>query len=336
MRKKRPFIASVTGVLCIYLLLAGCQKIVHGYISDDIFYQVNPFYVAQGGTTVSAALVGNGSTAPLHVTVLALKDSAGNDMDSVLTTPRSIVTFTGAITYADSTLDLLKTKLKDSLVRPFNIAETGGRLQFTAATSFVPAGTYYMDLQVSNTRGTRTLNNACTIIIQPTGDTYSLAYRRLGVYDATGTTLVSNFDNDDNYCSVEVTHVSSTPVSQVIYKWVDKNGVVFSPAKGEVVAFSKSYPTLHNWIPYYQEVYGDSTITEQIPDYGIMVPYFQTAKVPDGTLFTNGGQNCRVDYRINNTDSKDNAVYKSMTAISYLSTGTYYITVHMNSLVHKS
>ena len=158
------------------LLAWGCQKIVHGYLSDRIFYQVNPFVVQQGVTTVSSSLVADGSTEPLHVKVISLKDSLGNDADSILNTPRNIVTYTGTLTPADSTIALLNAKLKDRYVRPFNIAEIGGRLQFTAATTYVPAGTYNMDLLVSNIRGSETLKNACQINITPLTNTYNAGY----------------------------------------------------------------------------------------------------------------------------------------------------------------
>lgn len=333
MKKILSLIKLPASAACLYLLFAGCQKVEHGYISDRIFYQVNPFYISQGVTAVSSSLVGDGSTAPLHVQVLALRDSLGHNADSLLTTPRSIVTYTSTLTYADSTIALMKAKLKDSLVRPFNIAEIGGRLQFTAATTFVPTGRYNLDIAVSNTRGTRVIQNACELIIQPLSRTYNLAYRRFGVYDTTGNTLVSNFDNQDEYCAMEIKHVSGTPVSQIIYKWVDKNGVAFRPNKGEVTAWSAALPTLHNWSPFYPEVYGDSTISQQIPDVGLSMPYFNPIRLANGNTFSD--VSCRVDYKLSRASTTSNTILKSMTSLQYLTSGTYYVTVHLNSVVHR-
>lgn len=312
----------------------GCQKIIHGYLSDRIFYQVNPFVVQQGETTVSAPLVTDGSTEPLHVKVLSLKDSLGNDADSILTTPRTIVTYTGTLTPNDSTLDLFHAKLKDSSVAPFNIAKIGGRLQFTAATAYVPAGSYNIDLQVSNVHGVRVLKNACQIQIVPISTIYSVEFTSFRINDSTGKIQLARYDNNNTYMTVDVNHESSSDeTSNIIVKFVDKNGVAFNPAAGEVADWSNApatttfFPKLHMWAPYYPIKYTDSTIIQEIPNVNLSFPYFDL----NSTYPAIGG--ARFDSRISNT-STNNIIHTAIYFTLY-TLGTYYITVHLNTVVRK-
>ncbi|MFT4203373.1 MAG: hypothetical protein QM610_05615 [Chitinophagaceae bacterium] len=324
-------IYTIAAIFAALAASSGCQKTVHGYLSDNIYYQVNPFEVQQGVTTVSASLILNGSTAPLHVELTALRDSAGNDADSILGTPRSIRTFTGTLDYTDSTLALFNAKLSDSLVRPFNIAEIGGRLQFTAATTYVPTGSYNMDLLVSNVNGERYIKDACEIDIIPVDNPYTINWRRTQIWDANKANVVSQWDNDANI-AIDVEYVSGTATAAIVYKFVDMNGVVFNPAEGEVKPWSTSLPHLHNWAPYYPETYTDSTVVQQLPDAGIALPYYTTVLLDGGGTFSD--VSCRVDYQIFNTT--ETLPVKSMTSLAYaITAGTFYVTVHLNNITHK-
>ena len=325
----RNILQLITGFLCLGIIASsGCKKIEEGFISDRIVYPQNPFYIQQGITAVSASLVADGSTAPLHVQVLSLKDSAGNDADSLLTTPRSIVTFTGAITYLDSTLDLLKLKLKDSLVSPFNIAELGGRLQFTAATKFIPTGSYNLDVAVSNVRGTRVLQNACNFIIQPVVNTFNLLYQRLIYYDSVGAQLVYN----DQAGIADIRYTATGTSSKVIFKWVDKNNRPFNPAKGEVLTRANR-PSFKSWDPYYSPVYTDSTIEAEFPNLALSFPFFQTAKCEDGSLWTD--VSAITYYRVLRQAIVENQDIYSTISTQLLTSGTYNITIHMNGVTRK-
>ena len=67
------------------VLLTGCKKTPVGYISDNMYYSLNPFTVSQGITTVSNGLVADGSTAPISVKLLSVRDLAtGKDASGYL------------------------------------------------------------------------------------------------------------------------------------------------------------------------------------------------------------------------------------------------------------
>jgi len=331
---KNPWLGRITCPALVLagglLTIAGCQKIVHGYLSDDIYYQVNPFDVQQGVTTVSAALVLNGSTAPLHVEVLALRDADGNDADSILTTARNIVTYKCSVNYTDTTLAMLEAKLNDSLVSPFNIAAIGGRLQFTAATAYVPTGTYNMDIKVSNVNGSKIIKNACAINVTGLETPYSIGYFSYRPYDDEDNMLFRT-ESDPYYSSVDI-DFDAQGDNQIILKFVDKNGVAFNPNKGEVKDFSNEsaattyFPTLHMWAPFYAQVLTDTSIIQQLPDVNLSFPYFSLPNYAAG-----GG--VRIDNKI--SGMKGYAYVQMATYFSLNTRGTYTITVHLLQDLHK-
>lgn len=326
-------ILAAMAVLVSFCMAFACQKVVHGYLSDNIYYQVNPFIVQQGVTTVSSSLILNGSTAPLHVTLKSLRDSAGNNADSILRKPQTITTYTTALTSDDTTLALLKGKLKDSLVRPFNIAEIGGRLQFTAATLYVPAGKYTMDLSVSNVNGERDLKNACTIVITPLTNTYETGYFSYRPNDPVSNTQLFRTESDPFYSSFDINFQPASDFTRIVLKFVDKNGKPFNPKNGEVSDWSNvpkattSFPKLSYWAPFYPAQQTDSTIVQQIPGIlGLNFPYFGLGNYPAG------GQ-CRIDNKI--TGLVSNQVIHTVMYFKLLTIGTYYITYHLNQDTHK-
>ncbi|MGF7229901.1 hypothetical protein [Arachidicoccus sp.] len=300
----------------------GCQKIIHGYLSDRIFYQVNPFNVLQGVTTVSSSLVADGSTEPLHVKVLSLTDSSGKDADSLLTTPQNIVTYKGTVTYLDSTIDMLKAKLSDSMVRPFNIAEIGGRLQFTAATVYVPAGKYNMNIEVSNVRGTREINNACEINIVPI-ITDSIFYEGVTTSDILGNFYPSSMN-------VIITRVPKG-ANKVIFKFLDKNGKPFDPANAEVV-HRKGRSNFADWDPYYPEVKTDSSLEYEYPSGVPQFPIFSSTVIDDGSSWNGGISYYQIPWKYTSNGLNVNPV---LTPIFYQPNGTYIITYYLNDIEHK-
>ena len=299
-------IVLVTSFLFTIALFLCCKKVETGFISDNIFYSINPFTVAQGNTTVSGGLIIDGSTTPINVVLLAIRDMAtGKDASSILKTPDTIRVYKGSVTYADSTIALLNTKLKDSTVAPFSINPIGGRLQFTQATKYVPLGKYNIDIQVSNVRGTKTLNNACQInIVGSTADTLLyLAYNHSDAAFLNFTTFPASLLN------CKITH-NPNGDNKIVYVWKDKNGNYFNPKNGEITG-RPGRPSFSDWDPYYPVVKTDTTLEFKYPAGVPQFPIFSDSKsYPTG--FSNGinyysvsgahtdiGMNCNTTFTIN-------------------------------------
>ena len=262
-------------LLTIMEAWSACKKQATGFLSDNLYYLENPFFVAQGVTTVSASMVTDGSTAPLQVKLLSIREKkSGKSADSAFLKPQLMTVFSGNVTYNDSTPESLRSKLKDSMVAPFSVNSIGGRLQFTGTTTFIPQGMYTMDVDATNVRGKKTLTEVCDINILPTeyfvqaGTPYSY--------------LLDTINQGRVYATPELTATRNPSGPAVItIKWVDENGKVFNPAKGEVQARA-GLSSFQNWDPYYDVQLTDTAFVFPYPDRVPVFPVFNPAQVGVG------------------------------------------------------
>lgn len=260
------FVAAIAGLL---LAVAGCSKVVTGYLSTNVFYLENPLTTSQGSITVSSAMETDGSTTPMTVILKKVVDANGNDVDSVLRKTDSIMGFTGSVSYLDSTLTLLNAKLATTAAQPLSVNPVGGRIQLTPATQYVPTGTYTIDVQVTNARGTEYIPNACQIIINGSGsvDTvYGGTYA--GTFDpASGTYL-----NGLNTPTISVQYTPNVP-NKIVYKFIDKNGLVYNPLADGITVRTDRW-TMKQFDPYYPEVLTDTSVEYQFPVVPNQFPVF--------------------------------------------------------------
>lgn len=263
---------ALAGLLIAGKMFSGCQKIVKGFLSDNIHYVENPLTTTQGQITVSSSIISDGSTSPLQVELVRVVDSSGKDVSSVLTKPDSITGFSDAVTYLDSTLDLLNKKIKTQAVPPLSVNSIGGRIQLTPATSYVPAGTYTIDVKVSNIRGSRVLTNACQIIIDSQSvvtspDTvYSGTYA--GTFDLNTGTSLSLIGAP----SIKVDYYPLTS-NKIVYKFIDKNGNVYDPKTNGILRRTNRW-SMKQFDPYYPEVLTDTSVEYQFPKVPNVFPVF--------------------------------------------------------------
>lgn len=320
---------SILLLLLFLLSICSCKKVVKGYLSEDIYYQVNPYTAQIGETSYSSSLVYNGSSSPLYVTLIAVHDSAGNDVTSDFIHPDTIAVYKSAVTNTDTTLALLYSKFSDSLVAPFSVNSIGGRLQFTAATKYLNAGTYYIDIQVKNSRGSYIIKNACTIYLSPLSTYYDVNYKRV----RTMTDSNTNADMSLTDIDVDVNYKASASTSEIVYRWKDKNGAFFKPSAGEVSRWISSYPDMTNWDPYYTPVYTDSSIIYQIPNIGQAFPFYNVASV-SGSSWDEGGY-ALVYYLIPSKATSNNRKVQTCTSIKFYTSGIYTVTIKLNNVTHK-
>ena len=271
----RSILPYLLVLLTVVGVWSGCKKQAVGFLSDNLYYLENPFFVAQGVTTVSGSLVADGSTAPMQVTLTGIREKkSGKSVDSVFLKPQAMVVFSGNVTYNDSTPEILRSKLKDSLVAPFSINSVGGRLQFTGTTTVIPLGSYTMDVNVTNVRGTKTLTEACDINILPpeyfvqAGASYSYLLDTITQVRVSATPVLT------------ATHDTAGP-AMITIKWVDENGKVYNPAKGEVLARA-GLASFQNWDPYYDVQLTDTAFVFRYPDRVPVFPVFNPAQIGGG------------------------------------------------------
>lgn len=297
-------------------MVLSCKKPEIGYLSSNIFYTSNPLQVPQGSVFYSASINADQSSAPLTVKLLAIRNKlTGEPADDMLKN-YEISTFTEGVTDADSTLALLNAKITKSLLPAFRINEIGGRLEFTAGTSNIDTGTYVIDVQVTNSKGTMTKLNACDIhLIEP--ETYSIG---------TGFASTSPIGLEADFVNLAAPVLTVTRVvgeDKIIIKIVDGNGVAFNPSNNEVV-LRGDRGNFAQMNPYYPVV---KTTTAMEWGFPVLPNGFPIKQGSNGTLcyyripgaFVTAGRNVNVAWD----------------AFKVKAPGTYTLTVKMTDVFKK-
>lgn len=315
----------VIGAIC----LNSCKKPAVGYLSDNVFYQVSNLVASQGVTTYSSSMQLNGSSSPMTVTLIGARNAAtGEDVLDSLTKGRSIVTYLGTITKADTTVESLTKNLTTALKPALHVNSIGGRIELSAATSFIGAGTYELDVQVTNSAGTKIIKNACQITLQPVADPFVLVYRFMRYYNTT-TAVYTDADGemkvDIKYSPGEETHVN--------LKFMDKNGAYFNPSTGEAKRRSTTYPSLRDWTPYYPEVRSSTAFEYRIPSIGVAFPFFDTV-TPGGSTWVDAGGSLSY-YRLDSGATSNGQECRVTLSFKFLAAGTYDITCQMTGITRK-
>jgi len=241
-----------------------------------------------GRVTTGLPIEADGSTVPLNVKLLAVRDKNGQNA-AKLTTEYEIPIYKGEVLATDTTLAMLSAKLGTGMYKPFNVNPIGGRLEVTPASVYADTGTYDFDIEVSNVKGTKTLNSIAKVRLTPAVDSQIVRQFATTSVPSQEVTFVtqSNF-------SVTVKRIPGP--NKIIIMFVDKNGAKWNPLAGQVIP-RVSLPLVagglryqfREFARYYPEVKTDTAFVYQYPD-----------KVPTFPLFTLNGA-YTVSYRIPNS-----------------------------------
>jgi len=265
-------------VFTVVLIVAGCKKPQEGYISNVIVYSPNTINALKGRVTTSAALLVDGSTNPLFVKLLGVRNFyTKKTADSVLLKKYEIATYKGEITQQDSTVEMVAAKIGKSMYNSFSVNPLGGRMEVTPATNFIDTGTYEFDIEVSNVAGVRRVNNAAVIKIVNPATTYDVTAQSVTTSPTTSetTTGQTNF-------TTSVVRTSATE-NKVIFKFVDKNGVPFNPKAGQIVARADR-PDFRTFAPFYAEEKTDTALVYRYPPDLPTFPVYPEVTV-SGTIY---------------------------------------------------
>lgn len=229
MRKKHialcAYLCAVTA-----LLVYGCKKIEKGFISDYMYYTPNPLIATQGNVTTSNSLELDGTTGPVHVKLLAVRNLTTEKNAPELLKEYVIKQFNGQITAADSTIELVNKKIILKPAVALSVGEIGGRIALSQATANIDTGRYTIDVEVSNVNGIRTINNACTIQITSKAN-YAISSSPF--YTTSDLGAETGFSSSA-FLPITVDYDKSGP-NKIIFRFADKNGTFFNPAQGQVI-----------------------------------------------------------------------------------------------------
>jgi hypothetical protein len=269
---KSASIYILTGLCAMIIISTGCTKQPQeGFLGNKFFYLSNPFTGTKGRVVTSVPIQADGSTYPLTVKLLAVRNRAGQVTD-ILTKEYEIPIYKGEVTPADSTPELLAAKLGTAMYKPFNVNANGGRLELSPATAYADTGTYDFDIQVTNMKGSKDLKSIAKVILTP-----SVPFQVVRQFANTNTPGQElTFVTQANFA---VTLERKDGPNVIIIKFVDKNGVPFNPKTGQVLP-RVGTPTALRYefkqlSPYYAEEKTDTALVFKYP-----------AKTPTYPLFT--------------------------------------------------
>ncbi|MCA0396290.1 MAG: DUF5007 domain-containing protein [Bacteroidetes bacterium] len=233
--------------------LGACKKLDNGFISPTIRYEEDPVIIQKGRVKVSSALNLDGSSKPVSVKVLHFYDDAtGAVVDDLFNTTYTIKGWTGLYDpKTDTTLELIAAKQTDMDVTPISINPVSGQVEGNYTSLHLPAGLYSFDLEITNGAGTKTYPKIGHIELVD-GKPYE-ANPELG----TPYTRMIKVGNESVGASifspsVSIQRVAETP-NIVVLKFVDKNGVPFNPAKGEIQRRPNGSSVTQPWLQTLQD-----------------------------------------------------------------------------------
>ena len=146
-------------IFFIAIGFASCLQPEVGYISDDIHALEDTVFVPRGSFMTSAAPAAEGSTYPLTWKITDVLDENGNSTD-VLFEKHEILIWTSSFNPdTDTTLELAEAKLELSDEPTLLLNEVSGQFAFTQASKFVENDIFNINVNVSNVRGDRQLDD---------------------------------------------------------------------------------------------------------------------------------------------------------------------------------
>ena len=323
----KPIIKYVSLTMCVVGFFTACtKKPEEGFLGNKFFYLSNPFTGAKGRVVTSVPIQADGSTYPLTVQLRAVRNRAGQPTDA-LTKLYEIPIYKGEVTVADSTPELLATKLGTGMYAPFNVNSNGGRLELTPATAFVDTGTYDFDIEVSNIKGAKTITSVAKIVLTP-----AVPFQLIRQFaNSSAPNQETVFTTQSNF---SVTSERKDGPNKIIIKFIDKNGVPFNPKTGEVLP-RVSVPTglryqFKTFAPYYQEEKTDTALVYSYPEktptfplYVLNNAYLSSYRIPATFNDLNMNINPEFAFRLFPTDG-----------VPFVS-GTWIITNKINFATRK-
>ena len=315
---KKILLISSISVLALIGILFGCKKVEKGFISDYMYYSPNPLIATQGNVTNSNALELDGTTGPVKVKLLAIRNADTGQPAPEMTKEFTIKQFLGQITSADSTVALVNKKIVLKPALPLEISEIGGRISLSQATAFVSTGNYVIDVEVSNIKGTRQILNACRIQLLPK------AYFALddGPFVTTSDPDAETGFSDRVNLPVTVTYDNKGP-NKIRFVFLDKNGAAFDPSAGQVITRGDR-GNFSQMNPYFPVVRTTTALEWEFIDLPNGFP------IKDGNNGT--GNYYRIPARFTVENRNANPVFFGFKA---LSAGSYTVTIKIPTITKK-
>lgn len=277
-------------MLIPFVLMQACKPEQIGYLNDHLRYSVAQIQVVQGTSISTDPLIANGSSTPMQVELLEVRNKATGAAVPEFLVSKEFSVYLAEVGAADLTLEQLATKIGTSTTPAIDVNSIGGKVTFSPATEDIPPGVYTIDLQVSNISGTKIYKDALEVNLIP--------MKPDSLFAATASTSVIGSESATTTMpggeySVTVEHRASAE-NKIIYMWLDKDGEPFNPADGEVIRRA-TLPSFADWSPFYPEELTDTAIVYEYPYFkGLVYPVKSRTTVGTSEYADNPVANYRV------------------------------------------
>ncbi|WP_316847782.1 DUF5007 domain-containing protein [Pedobacter psychrodurus] len=222
--------------LLFLLSMYACTKIEKGFQSDAIRYKDNDIFAKRGLILAQSDRINaDGSTPPYTFKMLNLRKEDGSPAPAEFSKEYEILVFKTGMNF-DPETDVTREQLdkKRELVKrlPMYFNENSGQLTFNKASANLPLGRYVFDVEMTNATGVKVFPKLATInVVDPEIEDLFVITDNVanGFNDVTG--VATPMKNPTITC----TKISNQG-ARAILKMVDKNGKVFNPKAGEIIA----------------------------------------------------------------------------------------------------
>lgn len=221
-------------LITILIVAAACKKIEEGFMSDLVRYKDQVILCKRGMPLVkSAAIEADGSTAPFTFKMINLRTRNGKPVPAEFDTEYDLVVFKDGLAFnaeTDTTIELLNKKRETIKIKPMIFNEKSGQIVFNRGSVNLPVGEYDFDVEMQNVRGLKLFPSIGQIhVLDPYNDDY---FNLISTY--AGSATAAEVFTDMKTPTVTCTRISGNG-ARLILKIVDKNGIPFNPAAGEVI-----------------------------------------------------------------------------------------------------
>ncbi len=152
----------------VVLVIGGCYKIPaeKGFLSPDLYLKgTDTLVLPLGGKGATDVAWLDGSSQPCQFSINNITDASGNRSEQFFKTylyPTWTVPYDH---FKDTTLDLIKAKIKDLELPPISINPVNGSLQYYETTRNLenPGDVFNVDVKVKNANGEKVYKNYATV-----------------------------------------------------------------------------------------------------------------------------------------------------------------------------
>lgn len=317
----------------VMLFLGSCTKYQDGFLSPYFQYPSSDYTVLKGRAFTSDAINPDGSSIPFKVKLSHAYDESGNIVDELFTKTYPVTIWTASYNNAtDTTVDIINSKRKVEQLPALVINENNGAIESNTASVNLPTGAYTLDLEISNAVGTQVLKKIVTIHIED-ADPYESSPGLAATSE--GLIKVGNESSATGLGALPVMSVEKTADEPWVInvKIVDKNGVAFNPAAGEIVKRPASGlnpvpPFLQN-LQYYTNSYEATSDQMKFP--------YAVVPMPLQSLGNGYNMYYRIPTKYVHIDNYPDDTYSCNVrfALRIWVPGSYKITVKVPNVTHR-